>query len=70
MFKVGDVVIYRVIGTDLTYLKSYKVVSSSYEKICIINDLNKYKLYDNWQFISKIDLRKQKLDKICSKLEI
>lgn len=84
MFKVGDKVvcvrngsldeINNLFGDKsfcLTLHKTYTVVDiKDVSTISIINDNDYYQSFNNVRFISLLDFRKQKLEKICSKLEM
>ena len=63
--------------TYLTNGKAYKILCKSnadlvsiYSGFYIINDRGIDMIYNNKRFVSLIDYRKQKLKKICGKLEI
>ena len=82
MFKVGD----RVICIDnnpldgnwysldkshcLTLYKEYTVILKNNTTISIMNDQNLQQPFANKRFISLLEYRKLKIEKICSKLEI
>ena len=79
MFKVGDKVV--CIYNKFTGIINTNGVLSKYETYTIndISKLNKWNLvgledtdlyYEISRFIKLSDFRKQKIDKICSKLEI
>lgn len=81
MFKVGDKIVCVMassmgsVYTDknycLTLNKTYTVVDIKSEKtVSIINDQNNQQPFNIVRFVAVAEFRKQKLNKICSKLEI
>jgi hypothetical protein len=80
MFEVGDKIVCINNSTFggqlldksycLTLYKTYIIVlKKSNKTISIMNDQNLQQPFSNERFISLIEYRKQKLKKICSKLE-
>ncbi len=79
MFKIGDKIVCVMassmgsVYTDknycLTLNKTYTVVDIKSEKtVSIINDQNNQQPFNIIRFVPVSEFRKQKLDKICSKL--
>ena len=83
MFKVGDkIVCVRVnhfnkpVPTGLTVDKSYEILEIRHDQshaitlvVFVRDDIGNIFGYSSERFISITEYRKQKLDKICSKLE-
>ena len=77
MFEIGDVIIcidqkHTNYTTTLTYGKKYYVISTfpGWKGVRIMNDINVFGDYFSERFLSLLEFRKKKLEKICSKLEI
>ena len=80
MFKVGDKIVCIKNMTDsqfgdksycLTVHKTYIVIKNkSAFTVSILNDQGLQQPFNIKRFISQVDFRKQKLEKICSKLAI